>query len=89
MLIGILTQISAVVSSILAPRLQRYLGYTNLRLLLALVCAAQVLPGYASLGLVIPFGGLRTEAEMYVAAMWFGLVSRFSIRIGCCAEGRC
>lgn len=74
-LIGILVQLSAVVSSIVSPRLQQYLGYSNHRLLLALVLAGEVIPVYACLGLILPFGGLRTEGEMYVAAVWFGLVS--------------
>lgn len=73
--IGLLVQLAAVGSSIMAPRFQRWLGVTNLGLLIRIVLAAQVLPIYACLGLVLPFGGLRTEAEMYVAAVWFGFVS--------------
>jgi UMF1 family MFS transporter len=74
-LIGILVQLSAVVSSILAPSIQRRLGCDNLRLLLYIVLAAELIPIYACLGLVTRFGGLRTEGEMYGAAVWFGLVS--------------
>lgn len=73
-LIGILVQLSAFISSIFSPRLQEYLGCSNHRLLLALVLAGEVIPVYACLGLILPFGGLRTEGEMYVAAVWFGLV---------------
>ena len=78
-LIGILVQLSAVFSSILAPRLQRRLGYSNIRLLVRIVLAAQVLPLYTCLGLLLPFGGLRTEGEMYVAATWFGMVRNPSL----------
>lgn len=74
-LIGILTQLAGFASAILAPRLQRQLGYSNLRLLVVLVLLAQAIPVYASLGLVLPFGGLRSEGEMYVASIWFGTVS--------------
>lgn len=73
--IGILVSVGACVSSIYTPRLQRHLGWPNLRLLVWVVFLAQLLPLYACVGLLLPFGGLRTEAEMYVAAVWFGLVS--------------
>ncbi|WOO84927.1 Autophagy-related protein 22 [Vanrija pseudolonga] len=73
--IGLLVQLFAVVSSILAPRVQARLGLSNLYFLIYVVVGAQVLPLYACAGLVLPFGGLRTEAEMYVAAAWFGFVS--------------
>ncbi|GMK55852.1 hypothetical protein CspeluHIS016_0209080 [Cutaneotrichosporon spelunceum] len=73
-IIGLIMQLVAVGSSIYAPRLQRRLGLGNLRLLIYIVLAAQVLPLYACAGLVIRVGGLRTEAEMYVAAAWFGLL---------------
>jgi len=39
-----------------------------------LVVAAQVLRAYGCLGLVLPFGDLRTGPEMYIAAIWFGMV---------------
>ncbi|RSH95194.1 Autophagy- protein 22 [Saitozyma podzolica] len=73
-LIGILVQLAAVFSSILAPRVQKRLGYSNQRLLLHIVLFAEAIPLYACLGLVLPFGGLRTEGEMYVAATYFGLL---------------
>lgn len=74
-LLGILVQLAAVISSILAPRLQRKLGFSNLKLLLYIVMLTGIVPAYGSLGLLLPFGGLRTEAEMYAAATWFGMVS--------------
>lgn len=74
-LIGILVQLAAVGSSLLAPRLQHRLNLSNLKLLLAIVLLAELLPVYACLGLILPWGGLRSEGEMYVAAVWFGTVS--------------
>lgn len=73
--IGLLVQIAAVISSIAAPRIQARLGQSNLGLLLWIVLAANILPIYACLGLILPFGGLRTEAEMYIGAAFFGTVS--------------
>ncbi|ORY33093.1 autophagy-related protein 22-like protein [Naematelia encephala] len=72
--VGVLVQLSAVFASIYAPRIQRWLRYSNQRLLVWIVIFAQFLPVYACLGLLLPYGGLRTEAEMYVAAVWFGLL---------------
>ena len=74
-IIGILVQLAAVVSSIYTPRLQRRLGHTNIAILLRIVILALILPIYTCIGLLLSFGGLRTEGEMYVAATWFGLVS--------------
>jgi len=73
-LIGILVQLAAVISSIYTPRLQRRKKHTNSQVLLRIVVLALILPVYTCVGLVLPFGGLRTEGEMYVAATWFGLV---------------
>lgn len=74
-ILGLLVFLSAVGSSIVAPHIQRRLGTTNLGLLIRIVILSQIIPIYACIGLVLPFGGLRTEAEMYVAVTWFGLVS--------------
>lgn len=74
-LIGILVQLTAVISALLAPRLQARLGWSNLKYLTVTVLAGEILPLYTCVGLLLPFGGLRTEGEMYVAAAWFGLVS--------------
>ncbi|ORX39183.1 autophagy-type protein 22 [Kockovaella imperatae] len=73
-IIGLAVQFFAVISSVLAPRFQKRIGYSNLRLLIVIVILAQILPLYACLGLLIPYGGLRSPAEMYVAAAWFGFL---------------
>lgn len=75
-LIGVLVQLAAVISSVLAPRIQQRLGVSNQKLLLWIVLLAEIIPVYACIGLILPFGGLRTEGEMYIAATWFGLVRR-------------
>jgi len=74
-IIGVLVQLAAVISSLLAPKLQKRLAISNQRLLLWVILLAEIIPIYACVGLILPFGGLRTEGEMYVAATWFGLVS--------------
>ncbi|OCF35669.1 UMF1 family MFS transporter [Kwoniella heveanensis BCC8398] len=83
-LIGILVQLSAVISSIFVPKIQRHLSekaeredrkpITNFKVLLYAVVAGAMIPLYTCVGLILPFGGLRTEGEMYVLAVWFGLV---------------
>jgi UMF1 family MFS transporter len=73
-IIGVLVQLAAVISSFYVPRLQKRLGYTNLKILIWTVALAQLFPAYACLGLILPFGGLRTAGEMYFMATWFGLV---------------
>ena len=73
-LIGVLVQLTAAISSVYAPRLQLQLGLTNAQFLLRIVLLAQLLPLYVCIGLLLPFGGLRSSGEMYVAAAWFGMV---------------
>ena len=80
-LIGILVQLSAVFSSLLTPHYQRYKDLSNLQILIRIVALASFLPFYACLGLVVPFGGLRTRGEMYFAATWFGLVCSPPFRV--------
>lgn len=75
--VGVLVFLTATGSSIYVPRLQRRLGCSNLKLLVYVVVLAQAVPLYGCLGLLLPFGGLRTEGEMYVAAAWTGMVGPF------------
>jgi UMF1 family MFS transporter len=79
-LIGVLVQLAAVISSILAPKLQHKLAISNQKLLLWVILLAEIIPIYACIGLILPFGGLRAEGEMYVAATWFGFVSSLSMK---------
>jgi MFS transporter, UMF1 family len=80
-LIGILTQSTAIVSSIYTPRFQRKFGGTNglsnLHMLVGCVIGVMLMCAYVLLGFVGGWkvGGLRTEGEMYACAVWFGIVS--------------
>jgi hypothetical protein len=72
--VAFLAQITGVLGGFTCPLLQRVLGWSNLRCLITLVSLMALLPVYGILGLVSPYGGLRTPAEMYVVASLFGLV---------------
>lgn len=71
-LIGILTQSTAIASAMSIPYLQRRLEMTVKSLLVASIMGTA---GMCLWGLV----ALRNEREMYAAAVWFGLVSRHLI----------
>ncbi|EKM51066.1 uncharacterized protein PHACADRAFT_263038 [Phanerochaete carnosa HHB-10118-sp] len=80
-LIGIVSPIAGIGGSLAWPRIQRALGWSNLRVLVTLVCLASLLPAYGCLGFLpafrngsIRFGGLTTPAEMYVLSVYFGAV---------------
>ncbi|WWC73003.1 uncharacterized protein I206_106967 [Kwoniella pini CBS 10737] len=78
-LMGILVQMAAVISSITVPKLQNHLSsldkpITNFKVLMYAVLAGGVIPLYTSIGLILPIGGLRSEGEMYILGVWFGLV---------------
>ena len=75
MLMTILVQLAAFLSSMCTPYAQRRLGWSNMRLLLTVAVMGEALPIYACIGLVSGVGGLRSVSEMYVAGVWFGLVS--------------
>ena len=53
-------------------------GWTNLRVLVTLVCLASLIPAYGCLGFLrvfregrVRFGGLTTPGEMYGLAVYF------------------
>ncbi|KAG8943959.1 Autophagy protein 22 [Tulasnella sp. 408] len=78
-LIGAITPLSGIIGSLAWPRLQRRLGWSNLRALVALVLVAAVIPLYGCLGFVpwlkgAKFGGLTTKGEMWALAVYFGSV---------------
>lgn len=77
-LIGIISNIAGIGGSLVWPRIQRALGWSNLRVLVTQVCLASLLPAYGCLGFLpvfrngsIRFGGLTTPAEMYVLSVYF------------------
>ncbi|KAJ2932154.1 hypothetical protein H1R20_g4946, partial [Candolleomyces eurysporus] len=89
-LVGILTPLSGIIGSLLWPRLQRKLGWSNLKILVLLVVLASLIPAYGclgfffesrhtsdspeALGVEIKFGGLTTPGEMFGLAVVFGSV---------------
>lgn len=76
-LIGVLTQATAIGSALCTPAFQRWTGASNKAMLVECALAVMLLCAYVLLGLLGGWtvGGLRSEGEMYVAAVWFGLVS--------------
>lgn len=77
-IIGIITPLAGIIGSLVWPVLQRRLGWSNLRVLVTLVCLASFLPAYGCLGFLsvfregrVRFGGLTTPAEMYALAVYF------------------
>ncbi|KAJ2913083.1 hypothetical protein MD484_g7334, partial [Candolleomyces efflorescens] len=89
-LVGILTPLSGIIGSLLWPKLQRKLGWTNLKILVLLVVLASLIPAYGCLGFLfesrhtsgspeamgieVKFGGLTTPGEMFGLAVVFGSV---------------
>ena len=77
-LIGIISPVAGIAGSLAWPRLQRWRGWSNLRVLVTLVGLASAIPAYACLGFLplfqrssVKFGGLTTPGEMYALAVCF------------------
>lgn len=66
--VGVLTQFTAIWSASLTPYTQKKLGVSAKALLVSSIVGVAMMCVW---GLV----SLRTEREMYIAAVWFGLVS--------------
>jgi hypothetical protein len=62
-------------SSAFAPRLQAWLGCSNLRFLCLSTFIAQMITLYTVTGIYLPLGGFRTPMETYFQAVYFGIVS--------------
>lgn len=79
-LVGALAPSAGIVGSLLWPIIQRKMGWSNLRVIIILLVLASVIPAYGCLGFLpifqngLKFGGLTTWGEMYVLAVYFGLV---------------
>lgn len=78
-LIGVLVPSAGILGSLLWPRLQRRLAWTNLHALTLLVVLAALIPLYGCLGFLwgvigwkVRFGGLTSPEEMFVIAIYFG-----------------
>jgi MFS-type transporter involved in bile tolerance (Atg22 family) len=66
--VGVLTQFTAIWSASLTPYTQRKLGVSAKPLLISSIAGVALMCIW---GLV----SIRSEREMYIAAVWFGLVS--------------
>ncbi|WVW79466.1 hypothetical protein I302_101435 [Kwoniella bestiolae CBS 10118] len=73
-LIGILVQFAAVISSMVVPKIQHRLSKTNFNILFLAVLAGGLIPVYACVGLILRLNVLSTKVEMFILAGWFGLV---------------
>lgn len=78
-LIGVLVPSAGILGSLLWPRLQRKLEWSNLHALVALIVLAALIPLYGCTGFLFPllgwkvrFGGLTKPGEMFVLALYFG-----------------
>ncbi|TFY75282.1 hypothetical protein EWM64_g8732 [Hericium alpestre] len=78
-IIGVLSPASGILGSLLWPRLQRRLAWSNLKVLVWLVGLVSLVPAYGVLGFLpifkgAGFGGLTTSGEMFALAVYFGSV---------------
>jgi UMF1 family MFS transporter len=80
-LIGVIAPAAGIFGSLLWPRVQLRLGWSNLQALVALIALASFVPAYGCLGFLPmlrnggwKFGGLTTPGEMYALAFYFGLL---------------
>ncbi|KAG8887845.1 Autophagy protein 22 [Tulasnella sp. 332] len=76
-LVSILSPLAGISGSLLFPRIQKRMGWTNERTLVWLVGGAALVPVYGCLGFLLEgsgtsFGGLTTPGEMYGLAILFG-----------------
>ncbi|KZV98880.1 MFS general substrate transporter [Exidia glandulosa HHB12029] len=85
-IVGVLTPMAGIVGSLIWPRIQRYAGWTNIRVVYTLVVLASLIPLYGCLGFLsvfqgdgttpgkFRFGGLTTKGEMFALAIYFGSI---------------
>lgn len=74
-LVGLLMQLTAVASSTLTPAIQRRYRLDGIQSILVCIAMGLMMCAWGLVGLVNPWFGLRSSGEMYVCAVWFGLVS--------------
>ncbi|KAF8510122.1 autophagy-type protein 22 [Hysterangium stoloniferum] len=80
-LVGALAPIGGIVGSLVWPVVQRWIGWSDLRMIKLFVVLVSFIPLYGCLGFLpifrdghLPFGGLTTPGEMYGLAFIFGLM---------------
>ena len=64
--------------NIVLPRIQATAGWSNKAILFISIMTALIPPIWASLGLVVPFAGLRTKNSMHLMT-FIGFVSDSSL----------
>ncbi|KAG9303117.1 hypothetical protein G9A89_005075 [Geosiphon pyriformis] len=72
--ISLLTPVSALLGTILWPKIQTYLELTTKQTILLLLLFLVTIPLYGCLGFISPIGGLKTSAEMYFLAILYGFL---------------
>ena len=74
--VGVLTPLSGIIGSLLWPVIQQKFHWSSLKILVILVVMASMIPVYGCLGFFTQgqfrFGGLTTQEEMFVLAVYFG-----------------
>ncbi|KAJ9091673.1 hypothetical protein QFC20_007584 [Naganishia adeliensis] len=73
-LVGLLMQLTAVASSTLTPAIQRRYRLDGIQSILVCIAMGLMMCAWGLVGLVNPWFGLRSSGEMYVCAVWFGLL---------------
>lgn len=71
-IVGILTPMFGVFSSLLMPFIQKRYGWQNRKVLVGCVIGVGLVPAYGCLGFLSTSFGLRTQGEMFVFAVYFG-----------------
>lgn len=79
-LVGLTMQLTAVLSATLTPAIQRKYALDGVQSILVCVAMGLAMCAWGLVGLVSPYVGLRSSTEMYLCAIWFGLVSPLAER---------
>ncbi|KAJ9096733.1 hypothetical protein QFC21_005003 [Naganishia friedmannii] len=72
-IVGLLMQLTAVLSSSLTPAIQKRYDLTGIQSILVCVAMGTGMCVYGMIGLVCPWFGMRNTWEMYLCAIWFGM----------------
>ncbi|KAI5451063.1 Autophagy protein 22 [Naganishia albida] len=73
-LVGLLMQLTAVASASMTPVIQRRYRLDGIQSILVCVVMGLMMCAWGMIGLVNPWFGLRSSGEMYICAIWFGLL---------------
>ncbi|KAJ9098311.1 hypothetical protein QFC19_006435 [Naganishia cerealis] len=73
-LVGLMMQLTAVGSAAITPAMQKRYALDGVQSILVCVAMGTGMCAYGLLGLVCPWFGLRSSWEMYLCAIWFGML---------------